>query len=429
MSGLTEKWNETYFNGRLSSAVLSQLATLEQSARHPEVRAFLERAFCHMQRARFPATAFTVELATQFGHVVQMVQDAWQGTVPPFTLEGRHHKLDNYLESHPWFQANPSGTFLDVGCGFPPLTTVATAGRFPNWQVIGIDPALPHYLVQEEHGDYALFDENGALQYFQGGHGRALAVWRDPVSAREHFTDLWRHWRPQLAAGSPEAAASVGNGRVRLVQNPVRHYERSNLVFRHGRIGALALPASHVIRCFNVLFYFDGPFRQQALAWFASLLVDGGLALCGVNGFHSTRCRYTVYRQQGADLVETEFAFSLDNVRPLGGISWSAFHDDDEEVSRLAALVGVIRSNASFQHDFDARLDVLLTEAGLFHYGHDGYLREMPTAMTPSEREKHQYDIGEQLDQEGYTTAAVAVLQQAGHQAWRNSAGHIAVRI
>jgi hypothetical protein len=422
-----ETWNETYFDGRLSSAVLAHLTQLEHPEQRPEVRAFLERAFRHMQRARFPPSDFTAELAGQFAHIAAMVQEAWEGVIPPFTLDGRHRKIDDYIECHAWFQANPSGTLVDIGCGFPPVTTVETATRFPRWQVIGSDPALPYYLVQDEHGNYALFDEGGSLQYFQGGNGRALDVWQDPESARVYFnTLLQRLLRASPSRGS-EAMGSAGTGPW-LVQNPAWQYERPNLSFKKGAIGALDMQDIHIIRCFNVLFYFDRPFRARALDWFASILYEGGLAICGVNGFRSTRCRYTVYRRVGKRLVEEEFAFSLDNVRPLGSISWSTFHDDDEETRRLATLVGVLRADKPFQHDFDTRLDALLSRHSLFARNDKGYLVELPSELSPEKREKCQFEIGEQLDKEGYVERAAAVLKQAGYKARRNDTGHVAVR-
>jgi hypothetical protein len=357
-----------------------------------------------------------------------MVQEAWQGVIPPFTLDGRHRKIDDYIERHAWFRANPSGTLLDVGCGFPPVTTVETAARFPSWQVIGADPALPHYLIWDEHGDYALYDEGGSLQYFQGGKGRSLAVWNDPESARVYFSGLLHQLLSELPVSGSETIDLARNGCTQLVQNPVRQYERPNLSLRSGRIGALDVQDVHIIRCFNVLFYFDHHFRRRALDWFASVLCDSGLLICGVNGFHSTRCRYTVHRKVRKRLAEEEFGFSLDNVRPLGGISWSAFHDDDEETDRLATLIGTIRADNTFRRDFDARLDALLDEHGLFTRNDKGYLVELPSEMLPEQREKRQFEIGEQLDKEGYVEKAAAVLRRAGHTAWRNNTGHVAVR-
>src|SRR5262245_9599401 len=351
MSSLAEGWNKTYFDSCLSLAVLEHMVALERPAQRPEVRAFLARAFRYLQQARFPAIDFTIELVEQFRDIAAMVQEVWRGVIPPFTLDGRHRKIDDYIECHTWFQANRRGTLLDIGCGFPPVTTVEAAVRFPSWQVIGADPALPHYLIRDEHGDYALFDEGGSLQYFQGGNGRALALWHDPESARLYFSGLLHQLLSEPPISGSATIDLAGKGCAQLVQNPVRQYERANLSLRSGGIGALAVKDIHIIRCFNVLFYFDRNFRRRALDWFDDVLCDGGLVICGVNGFHSTRCRYTIHRKVRKRLVEEEFGFSLDNVRPLGGISWSAFHDDDEEADRLATLVGTIRADPTFRRD------------------------------------------------------------------------------
>ncbi len=58
------------------------------------------------------------------------------------------------MTSNPWWQCPQSGTLLDVGCGFPPLTTVETAQKLPDWHVTGADPVILHWIVYDERGDY-----------------------------------------------------------------------------------------------------------------------------------------------------------------------------------------------------------------------------------------------------------------------------------
>ncbi len=47
------------------------------------------------------------------------------------------------------------------------------------------------------------------------------------------------------------------DGLPRLEINPIEAYETKNLSFVHGGIGQAEVEPVHVIRCFNVLFYFD----------------------------------------------------------------------------------------------------------------------------------------------------------------------------
>src|SRR5258705_1860264 len=81
---------------------------------------------------------------------------------------------------------------------------------------------------------------------------------------------------------------------IRLVTNPIGAYESPNLSFQTAGIGAVDIQGVDVVRCFNVLVYFDRPFRNEILSWFSEILRDGGLLLCGANTFCSLSSRYTV---------------------------------------------------------------------------------------------------------------------------------------
>jgi hypothetical protein len=62
-----------------------------------------------------------------------MLPSAWAGRIPPLTSGGRHKKLDAYVKQQTKMAGNEKSVFIDLGCGFPPVTTVDTAGKFPNW--------------------------------------------------------------------------------------------------------------------------------------------------------------------------------------------------------------------------------------------------------------------------------------------------------
>lgn len=93
---------------------------------------------------------------------------------------------------------------------------------------------------------------------------------------------------------------------------------RDNLSFAVGGIGNVHLQDVDVVRCFNVLLYFDDKFREQALDWFQGVLREGGLLFCGANSALSTGFRYFVYQKRGGRLLGREFAFSIDNVWQRG---------------------------------------------------------------------------------------------------------------
>jgi hypothetical protein len=228
------------------------------------------------------------------------------------------------------------------------------------------------------------------------------------------------------ANGGNEVKPAASNG-ARLATNPIGAYESPNLSFQTAGIGAVEIQGLDVVRCFNVIGYFDRSFRDKAMAWFTEILREGGLLLCGLNSFFSRSSRYTVFQREQRRLLEKEFAFGIDNLRVSSEvIPWWAFHNDEVEMSRQAILVAKIRADLAFRRDFDSRLDALLAEHRLFQRGMDGYLTNWGPEM-PADKNERLAQINEQLDQEGYVEGAVNVLRHAGYDAWRNCVGHISV--
>lgn len=429
MDNLVERLNKTYFDGRLSPVTMGALAGLpKQSA---EVQTVVERMCKYMSIARFGASDFSDSLAFIIGTIFPgLVPGAWGGMVPPLTHPGRHEKIDTYIDDTPWREATAEPTLLDIGCGFPPATTVETAARLPSYRIMGLDPLLPYYIVYDEQGDYATFDQEGKLEYFQAGipdAERYAALLQDAAATVARFTGLQRQLLASLPAGDAATLATVEQDGARLVKYVIGEYERPNLTFRRGAIGDGDVGDLDVVRCFNVLMYFDRAFRQQTVDWAGEVLKPGGVLLCGINWLHSIESRYTVYRREGEHIVAKEFAFSIENLRPyVTPVPWYSIYDDDYDTGLLARLVGTLRSDDQFRQDFDTRLDQLLAEHDLFARDDDGYLRFTREGLTP-EVMGLGVEVAEQLDREGYVERAVAVLQQAGYSAWRNCVGHVAI--
>ncbi|MBI2502101.1 MAG: hypothetical protein HYW07_02575 [Candidatus Latescibacteria bacterium] len=95
---------------------------------------------------------------------------------------------------------------------------------------------------------------------------------------------------------------------------------RDNLSFAVGGIGNVHLQDVDVVRCFNVLLYFDDKFREQALDWFQGVLREGGLLFCGANSALSTGFRYFVYQKRGGRLLGREFALTMSPRERVRGI-------------------------------------------------------------------------------------------------------------
>ena len=338
-------------------------------------------------------------------------------------MAGRHHKLDDYVATNPWHRPTGKPVLVDLGCGFPPFTAIDSAAKLTSWRIIGADPSFPRYLIHDDSGNYACFDDGGHLRYYQSAHA-------DPDSSqtRTRLRQLLNRLLPLLPGNDTSEPADVELDGVRLVRNPSRCYETENLVLVQGGAGSFDVEGgADVIRCMNVFMYFDHSFRQRALEWAAVVLRPGGLMVGGSNWTRSTSARYTVYQQQDRQLVPREFAFSIDNVRPVAIAPWYALHDDNVENLCNAEAVGIIRSDDGFRRRFDERFDALLAQTGVCRRGADGYLGQ-DEGTSPVDLEDFGAGVVEQLDAEGFVDKAVAVLRTAGREAWRNCIGHIAMQ-
>jgi len=121
-----------------------------------EARDFALRMLSLMQQAGYPPTEFTPMLIRSISQIIpNTLPVAWDGRIPPITMPGRHQKFDAYVAKQTWSSMAGTPVFVDVGCGFPPQTTLDTARRFPDWQVIGMDRDYAPYIVYDREGNYA----------------------------------------------------------------------------------------------------------------------------------------------------------------------------------------------------------------------------------------------------------------------------------
>jgi len=417
-----EQLCDRYLNGRPSDAVLEVLKKAEEQ--RPEVRDFVERAFQLMGISKFDPHDLSPFVARFFVVVAPAIlPGAWGGIVPPLTLPGRHQKIDAYLRTNPWTKLEAGTVLLDVGCGFPPQTSIDAAESFPEWQIVGVDPSFEQYLLYDAEENYAIFDRNGELRYFQAGRPENfLKLFSDRNGTLQHFSEALAQLLPILPADDGAMSTAEQSG-MRLIRHPLKKYERSNLRFIHGGFGSTGLPEAGVVRCFNVLIYFDAEFRRKADEWAAQVLRPGGLFICGRDDGGTMNAYYSVHRNDGGRLVEKEYAFGVETVRQP---AWFTLHQGERETWRLAELLGVLRSDRKFLHDYDTRLDALLAENRLAARDANGFMIEHPDPIEPMRALPAYTEIMRAI-QEEFTDPAVAVLQRAGLNAWRNSVGHIAV--
>jgi hypothetical protein len=422
-----EELFDAIFECRPARSVLEVMRPIERE--RPEVRAFVTRWLRLMARARIAPRHIAPPVAWALGSVIpHLLPGAWGNIVPPFTLKDRHVAIDEYLRRNPWTTLSTGTTMLEMGCGFPPQTVLDIADRFPDWQITGADARFEPFVLHDAEGNYACIDADGRIRYFHP-HVSNLAMfealYRNPETTFRRFRDLFARLAPRLPRDDG-STVSVEEDGATLTRHPIRALERPRLRFVQAAIGE-PMPRVDVLRIFNVLMYFDRDFRTRTERWALDTLRPGGLFLCGANFDLSMESRYSVYQQDGERLVAREFAFSIDNVRPLSVMPWFSLHDDERDTSLLARLVGMVRSDETFGRDFDARCDDLLATHRLWIRNEDGSLAAPANQRPPTEWVEARLAMTQQLAADGYVDRAVTVLQRAGLTAWNNVVGHVAV--
>ena len=427
--GFAARLNAEYFGGRLTPAILRHLGSLERAGREPQ--AFAARMCRQMRDRAIPAEDFSGFLAWSAATFVpRLLPAAWNGAILPITTPGRHRQLDEYLAHNPWHPVGLGDRILDLGCGFPPVTTVELARRFPEASVTGVDPTPGRYLVRLPNGDQACFTARLRVLYFQPGSNspkRWHAMYADPPATRDRFLASLRAVLPALPR-DPGVAGRATRGGAVAIQNPGLEDAPGNLVFRQAGIGSRISDRYDVIRVMNVLPYFDRVARDEARRWLHARLAEGGLLIAGVDGPETRHARYLVEQREGRRVVARELAFSLDQIRPLEVTAFFALHDDDPDIRIFSELIKTLRNDRSFQRPFDLRMDALQAREGFCARGTNGYLGGSPGGRGATRRlADASARIDRTLAREGFAELAARGLRRHGYVAWVNCVGHVAV--
>ena len=394
-----------------------------------DTQAFIIRMLSLMKRSRYSATAFNPHLLRWLSTTIpSILPSAWGGSIPPITLPDRHKKLDEYVARHNWPSDHDPPVFLDVGCGFPPVTTADTARTLSQWNVFGVDSSFADYVLYDSEGHYACFDQDGTFHYFQAmmtPSGRAL--YADPEATQKRFKQYFDDLFPLLDVSNGTASETVEKDGIKLIRNHIRNFESDNLAFIQSDINNVDIRGANVIRCMNLLIYFESSARKRMLQHAGRLLDDDGILIAGTNGL-GIQSRYTIYRKGADGLMPEEFTFSLDNLGHIAFMSWFTIHDEDPEALLLAELIGVVRSAPRYWAAFSGRLDELLNRHGICTRGTDGFLQFPQEELSPREYLAINAQLWGEMIAEGYLDGAARVLEKAGYDAWRNPVGDLAVR-
>lgn len=429
MTSLTSETFNHYVERFLGMRLPDRLADLIPFSKlTPDAKGVALRLLDLMKRSGCAATEFNAQMAWLLAAVTpSMLPPAWGGRIPPVTFPGRHRKLDTYVrhQIRPADKGRP--LFIDLGCGFPPVTAVDTAKFLPDWSVCGVDRSFHHYVLYDADGRYACFNRDGVFQYVQSP-GKPLND--TPEGVRVHFQSLFADLRPLLNPPCEDRSAAVTKNGCKLIADHVRDFERENLTFVKADIDDLQLPPARFVRCMNVLLYFPKDVRETMLAAMGALLDENGLMMTGFNHPFGIYARYAVYAKEAVAIRPREFAFGTDNLRPLGIGPWLTLVEDDREAALLADLTGAIRADRTFWSDFTRRVDALRAQFGIGTRDPDGFLQftEEARSAPPLVVAEKTTALWQQIAMEGYAEGAVAALDRAGYKAWINAVGDIAVR-
>jgi hypothetical protein len=394
-----------------------------------DVKRFISRMLILMQKADFPASDFTPTLIWQLVNVMPgFLPCAWSGRAPPLTLPMRNAKIDAYVVKHPWPDGLVNPVFVDMGCGFPPITTLDTAAALPDWRVFGIDRSFFEYVVHEGDGNYACFNGQGTFQYFQPRMDLAgIRMYRNQAEVRLRFERIFNDLNPLLSKETDQSSETVEKNGHTLIHHPIRNYEAPNVTFIESEMADARVPPAHVIRCMNTLIYFEPETRNHMLAQAGALLADGGILIAGANLMNGACCRYTVYKKDNHSMEPTEFALGLDNLRSIGVMPWYTLHDDDPEAMLVADVIRRVRADRPFWRILTKRLDKLMANYGLFQRNSNGFLYALEGEAPAADFAQRASRLWRQLEAEGFTDGAVEALSRAGHTAWKNPVGDIAI--
>jgi len=419
-----ETLNRNYFDGGLSPAFLEGLKELPTD--RPDVRAFVERMARFMRRAGMDGRDLSALQGVVLGSLLsRILPGAWQGRVPPITVSDRHRKIDEFILDNKYLEPGRTGSMLDLGCGFPPETTVCSADALAGWTIHGSDPSMPEWMVYDSAGAYATFDASGAMLYCQPS-APTVENWNALLADLDATTR--RFLTIAETMGGPSAGTSNAPDGSQLLVDPKRTFERPGLTFGVGGVGEIDAVNHDVVRCFNVLYYFDDAFCTRALEWFRTTLSDGGIALIGGDWALTTECRFSVYQRIDGRLEPREFLFTLDNLAPVGVVTFFALHDDDRTQVLLARLLRTLREDPPFLRRFSEVTDGLRARYGICPRDADGHYGSIDPSIPADDLWRGSADMTETIAAE-LNTEAVAVLQRAGWNAGADRHGFVSVSL
>jgi SAM-dependent methyltransferase len=431
-NGFIDSINHKYFEGKLSKSQITRLQDFDP--KNTEAKNFMEGAMARIQRMGVSAKDIGELIFWEMASIwPKILPGAWSGIVPPITFPNRHVLLDDYMKKNQWKPLTEGSKVVDLGCGFPPLTALDLARKFSRVQITGADPSFGKYTVTDSKGNYACILEDGHINYLQPVAGSQESwnfIFENLDDTKKRFAIKFNELKKNLP--QTEDANTYEEFQMdgwTITRNPLRRYELKNLGFIQKGMGDEEIP-SHLdmIRCMNVLVYFDPVFRRDGLEWACRHLKEGGIFFCGLNWSESINSRFSVYRRENNAMQLKEFSFSIENLRPLEGVPYFSFRNDDFEQEQLLQHAVMIRQNKVFMDEFNTGFDKILHEHSVCERDSAGYLGFVNTGLPPVQLLANMSKTFKQLS-DNYADGVVAVLRERGKKAWVNEIGFIGIEI
>lgn len=415
MKEIVAGWNRDYFGGELSQACLAEFDQIDAEDR--ELVDFADTWLFYFHMAGGRAKDCSPLGSRFFAKIAKSYMPSLWAKIPPITRGRRLRVIDRVVHEVLGIPSDQAIDFLDVGCGYPPVTTVETAELCPAWTCVGIDPNFPASILFDSEGTGACFDEAGTLVYIQylGGDlqpdvGR---VERD----RERFALEW-----DKIQGNPSLREELIRGE-RLAGDPIKHYEGRNLTFRAGTLTGLgAYQTFDLIRCMNVFMYFAGQGILENIRHAKSLLGDSGMFICGSVPEGGAAARYLAYQKCGTALVPRLFGMDLGKLSQRDGNGWWAFHKDQPDPLFLAKVVRLVSDDRDRFGQVSSVVDRLEHEFGYSHRDPDGYLHLKGFLFNTSDNDRLSRTLAEECGHE-----IAAFLGRMGFCAQITPFGHLAI--
>jgi hypothetical protein len=121
---------------------------------------------------------------------------------------------------------------------------------------------------------YACCSVEGEVRYFSRQPTTDMTTWlrlyADRAATTQRVSVLFEQLVAQLPLPDDGGMCVAADGGSRLTRWPLKQWESPNLRFVQAGVGSRDLPAADVIRCFNVLMYYDAHFRRRFEAWAAN---------------------------------------------------------------------------------------------------------------------------------------------------------------